>query len=225
MHFHLPKPLHGWREFAGEVGIIVVGILIALAGEQMVETLHWRSQVSDFRDAVRSEMSINLGTYQFRMKQDRCVEARLDELQRWLDSWRAGRPLKLSGPIGIPTSLTVNSSAWQSRDADVVSHMGLDEKLEYGHLYTEFANNDVHRLDERAAWLELGDYDGATYLDHHDLMRLQGLITRARLRDRRMTQNSLRFTRRAAQIGLVPSFDPTWPPAEQVICRPIVPRA
>jgi hypothetical protein len=23
MHFHLPKPLHGWRPFAGEVGIIV----------------------------------------------------------------------------------------------------------------------------------------------------------------------------------------------------------
>ena len=22
MHFRLPKPLHGWREFAGEVGII-----------------------------------------------------------------------------------------------------------------------------------------------------------------------------------------------------------
>jgi hypothetical protein len=225
MHFHLPKPLHGWRQFAGEVGIIVVGILIALAGEQLVETLHWRSQVSDFRAAVRSEMDLNLGTYQFRMSEDRCVEARLDELQRWLDSWRAGRPLKLSGPIGIPTSLTVNSSAWQSRDADVVSHMGLDEKLEYGHLYTEFANNDVHRLDERAAWLELGDFDGATYLDHHDLMRLQGLITRARLRDRRMTQNSLRFTRRAGQIGLVPRTDPTWPPAEQVICRPILPRA
>jgi len=30
MHFHLPKPLHGWREFAGEVGIIVIGVLIAL---------------------------------------------------------------------------------------------------------------------------------------------------------------------------------------------------
>lgn len=22
MHLHLPKPLHGWREFAGEIGII-----------------------------------------------------------------------------------------------------------------------------------------------------------------------------------------------------------
>lgn len=30
MHFHLPKPLHGWREFVGEVGIIVLGGLIAL---------------------------------------------------------------------------------------------------------------------------------------------------------------------------------------------------
>ena len=33
MHFHLPKPLHGWREFAGEVGIIVLGVLIALGAE------------------------------------------------------------------------------------------------------------------------------------------------------------------------------------------------
>jgi hypothetical protein len=28
--FHLPKPLHGWRQFAGEVGIIVIGVLIGL---------------------------------------------------------------------------------------------------------------------------------------------------------------------------------------------------
>lgn len=27
MDFHLPKPLHGWREFVGEVAIIVLGVL------------------------------------------------------------------------------------------------------------------------------------------------------------------------------------------------------
>ena len=37
MHFHLPKPLHGWRAFAGEVGIIVIGVLIALGAQQLVE--------------------------------------------------------------------------------------------------------------------------------------------------------------------------------------------
>ena len=27
MHFHLPKPLHGWRDFLKEVGIIVLGVI------------------------------------------------------------------------------------------------------------------------------------------------------------------------------------------------------
>ena len=35
MRFNLPKPLHGWREFAGEVGVIVLGVLIALGFEQI----------------------------------------------------------------------------------------------------------------------------------------------------------------------------------------------
>ena len=30
MDFHLPKPLHGWREFVGEVRTTVLGVLIAL---------------------------------------------------------------------------------------------------------------------------------------------------------------------------------------------------
>jgi len=44
MHFHLPKPMHGWREFAGEVGIIVVGVLIALGAEHLIERWHWREK-------------------------------------------------------------------------------------------------------------------------------------------------------------------------------------
>ena len=56
MHFHLPKPMHGWREFTGEVGIIVVGVLIALGAEQVVETLHWRQAAGAARDSVGEEM-------------------------------------------------------------------------------------------------------------------------------------------------------------------------
>jgi large-conductance mechanosensitive channel len=40
---HLPKPLHGWRAFAGEVGIIVLGVLIALAFGQIVQSFDDRS--------------------------------------------------------------------------------------------------------------------------------------------------------------------------------------
>ena len=48
MPVHLPKPLHGWREFAGEVGIIVLGVLIALGAEQLIQTIHSQREVAQF---------------------------------------------------------------------------------------------------------------------------------------------------------------------------------
>ena len=216
------KPPHGWNAVAWELAIVTTGVLIALAAQQVVDGIHWKNEVAEFRSAVRAEVSNNLATYTFRQREDRCVQARLDELQQWLDSWRAGRPLKLAGPIGIPGSLVIRTGVWDSRDASTFSRMPLAERLNYSGLYGEFANNEVHRLDERATWIALADYDGASDLDHQDLMRLQGLITRARLRIMRMTTNFDRFVKRADEIGLKPVADPTWPPAGVETCRPIL---
>ncbi len=55
MHIHLPKPLHGWREFVGEVGIIVIGVLLAIGAEQAIEALHHRSQVHEAIDKLHAE--------------------------------------------------------------------------------------------------------------------------------------------------------------------------
>jgi hypothetical protein len=52
MHVHLPKPLHGWREFAGEVGVIVIGVMIALGAQQLLEDWHWRSEVAGVAERV-----------------------------------------------------------------------------------------------------------------------------------------------------------------------------
>ena len=225
MHFHLPKPLHGWREFAGEVGIIVVGVLIALGAEQMVEALHWRSEVAGFRSAVRQEVALDLGTYRFRMNENGCVKARLDQLEQWLDSWRAGRPLALTGPISAPASLSLQTSVWSGRDANIMAHVPDKERLELGKLYDRFANNEVHRLDERETWLRLGEFDGATALDQHDLMRLRGLITRARYRDSHMTDNAVRYFDIAKEMGIAPHVQDDPPTVDPAFCRSILPAA
>ena len=224
MRFLVPKPIHGWRAFWGEVGIIVVGVLIAIGAQQVVETINWQREVAGFRDSVRDEISIDLGTYPYRAKQKGCIVARIDELQRWLDDWRAGRPLKLIGPIGIPASRVIRTSVWESRDPGTFAHMPRVEKVEYAFLYDEFANNEVHRLDERNAWIELANFDGATMLDHQDQMRLQGLITRARLRDARLDDNARRFLKRAADnSNLYPEDVPDPPVYDPNLCRRILP--
>ena len=60
MRFQLPKPLHGWREFAGEVGIIVIGVLIALGAEQLLSDWHWRNEVHETDRRLRAEMALDL---------------------------------------------------------------------------------------------------------------------------------------------------------------------
>ena len=46
MHVHLPKELHGSAELAKEIAIIVVGVLIALFFEQIVQRWDWQQKVA-----------------------------------------------------------------------------------------------------------------------------------------------------------------------------------
>jgi hypothetical protein len=85
MQVHVPKPLHGWRAFAGEVGIIVLGVLIALGAGQMVETVHERSEAFDADSAIRGELEFNMARLRSRWEQRACVRNRLDELQSLID--------------------------------------------------------------------------------------------------------------------------------------------
>jgi len=60
MRFQLPKPLHGWREFAGEVGVIVLGVLIALGLGEVAQGWNDRSNTREARDAIRAEIGSDL---------------------------------------------------------------------------------------------------------------------------------------------------------------------
>src|SRR3954462_4763459 len=81
MHFHLPKPLHGWREFAGEVGIIVIGVLIALAAEQLIETLHWREKVTVAKKSIDYEVNAQLDYADEVVSLHRCSGPFVDALE------------------------------------------------------------------------------------------------------------------------------------------------
>jgi hypothetical protein len=179
MHVHLPKPLHGWRAFAGEVGIIVIGVLIALTAEQLVEAAHWRSEVADFREAVDHELGRNLGVYARVIDQRPCVDRRLADLERLLADSSAGRTDKLLRPIGRPTMQSQYFSVWDNKGAEAIGHLPLKARLQYGELYDEFHNNDVVRTSERDVWRSLSQFDQPEPLDHADRMRLRELLTRA----------------------------------------------
>jgi hypothetical protein len=142
-------------------------------------------------------------------------------LPKPLHGWRGNRPMALVGPIGAPASLSLQTSVWAGRDANVMAHVPDEERLELGKLYDRFANNEVHRLDERETWLRLGEFDGATALDQNDLMRLRGLITRARYRDSHMTDNAVRYFVIAEEMGIAPHIQDDPPAVDPAFCKSV----
>ena len=60
MDIHKPKPWHGSREFLKEVGTIVIGVLIALGAEAVVQNLHeQRLSAAHHDDAPRASLLLS----------------------------------------------------------------------------------------------------------------------------------------------------------------------
>jgi hypothetical protein len=225
MHVHLPKPLHGWRAFFGEVAIIVLGVLIALGAEQAVETYRWSREVHETRLAADSELTHDLGVFEHRLGQKACVERRLADLDRWLQSWRDGRPLTLKGPIGSPPAFGLHFNVWDATAGEARAHMDLETKLAYAGLYDVLKNFDTQRLRERELWGGLSDYDGATELDRQDLLKIRGMITRIRSFNTTLPGFSPYLDKPASTLGIRPDVGPL-PPwsvrAGALFCQPLL---
>jgi hypothetical protein len=85
MHVHKPKAPEGWRDFLKEIGVIVIGILIALAGEQLVESAHRGHLAREARGQIQSELRQNLQRIKSNrarlVAQERQLEDNLTHLQ------------------------------------------------------------------------------------------------------------------------------------------------
>jgi hypothetical protein len=151
MHFHLPKPLHGWRELAGEVGIIVLGVLIALGFEQLVEGWHWQEQVRAGRAALKTDFMNIVANAEEQEAEDKCIRARLLFLRNLLDAHPDA--LQALGHIGSPASRTWYPTTWTSLVASNVStHMPRTEMLYYAGIA------DQAYLAEQETQRELDDW-------------------------------------------------------------------
>ena len=156
MFLRVPAPLHGWRQFAGEVGVIVLGVLIALAAQQVVELVGWKSDTRDARETLHAEARDNLGAVQMRARQQTCIDRRLAEIRGILRAHASARPVRLDGPVGRPLRVGGNNSAWQIVLAsNTLAHMELAEKLEFANAFANYENFNAIQDSEQEAWSKL----------------------------------------------------------------------
>jgi hypothetical protein len=140
MHLHLPKPLHGWREFAGEVGIIVLGVLIALTADALIERTNWRHKVSLADTNMRVEIERNrTNAAQYSILRS-CTDGVLDRMTADLISGNTADLNKLHA-IGEPfVSEAWTATAWEAAVAGQIGeHMDATRFLNYAEAFRRSA--------------------------------------------------------------------------------------
>ena len=169
MHFHLPKPLHGWREFAGEVGVIVLGVLLALGAQQLVSDWQWRRDVRDSDERMRTELSFDLALAYERYAIDPCLRPRLaelrDELMRNDPTWPGSRArfAKDFYKSEFPSVYRTPNRGWSQAtwltalDGGVIGHFKPDRVEQLSASFADVAILDRIQTEEADESETLGD--------------------------------------------------------------------
>ncbi len=137
MHFHLPKPMHGWREFLGEVGIIVVGVLIALGAEQVIDEWRWEHKVAAAEQSMNEEIKNSLlGVIELN-RLNHCSTIQLDALQNAIirgDQAKA-RQMLTNGYAFSVGRLWADNAFQATLAAQVSDHLGAEKLKRYSQVY------------------------------------------------------------------------------------------
>lgn len=197
MHFHLPKPLHGWREFAGEVAIIVLGVLIALGAEQLVENTRDHRLAAETRASVTDEIDNDLTALQLRMTAEPCMGRRLGELHALVEDW--GRTGSYKTPLWVAQAPRLDVPLPHYETAESSGHLALlprEEQYRIGDIVEGLRDFDKTERAETDAWATLRMVQsGAVALSVNDRTIIREALQRAA---------NLDYTMRLQQHQLLP---------------------
>jgi hypothetical protein len=224
MHFHLPKPLHGWREFAGEVGIIVIAVLIALGAGQLVDSAHEAQVRRDTLRAANAEVTTGLQNFVNRRLLEPCIERRFEEVAALLAVSAKGG-FHAPSWIGRPQFWGFDSPAWDAATAGGrVALLSLNQQTTLGGLYSQLQDLTVLEREEQKAWADIRQLELLSDVDPQTRASVRSALAQARLLDWNIRVDSEQSIARAERIGIVGKLTPLG--ASSSICLPInTPRA
>ena len=162
MRIRLLKPLHGWRSFLGEVAIIVLGVLIALGAQEVLQTFTERRLAREVRANIRAELGGNLAGMRSRDRIESCIQDRLNAVAAHLDQIRDGGVVISVTWIGRPQLWLMSTAAIEA--AGSTGRLNLlpeFEQIDYAQAYSSMRSFQSNQLAEQNAWAQLRGIAGA----------------------------------------------------------------
>ena len=206
MRFDLMKPVNGWRAFWGEVGIIVLGVLIALGAQQVAERWRDRQLADQTRTAVAEEVNQNLLSLSLRATAEPCIQRRLDEIHALVRNW--GRIGTFETPLWVAQAplLGIEFPRYDAAiDAGNIALLTREEQYRLGTVVAGLRKFRRIQEDESDVWPILRTLqDGAAPLSSTDRTAVRVALQRASALDYMARLLIRQNLPRAAQFGFRP---------------------
>lgn len=134
-----PKPRHDWRENVRELAIVVIGVLIALLAQQVVQGWEWKDKVAAAERAMRHEMLWDNGPQLYqRAVMHPCAVQRLDAIRAAVEAGKSrGQIRGLIDAYWAPYFSYDSIARDAANTSDVASHMPAKKLDLYAIIYTQ----------------------------------------------------------------------------------------
>jgi hypothetical protein len=150
------KPPHGWNAVGWELGIVTLGVVIALAAQQAAETINQRRETTSTRTALVGEIEDSLAIIELRRTAESCVDRRLKELRSIIDQW--GRTGSFTAPKFVsqaPWFWLNNLRVDSAQSAGRLSVFSNDEQYRIGLVAGSIRTFREIQAEESKAWSTL----------------------------------------------------------------------
>jgi hypothetical protein len=136
-----PKPWHDWRNDGRELAIVVIGVLIALLAQEVVQDWEWKAKVAAAERAMRHEMLWDNGPQLYqRAAMHPCAVQRLDAIRAAVEAGKSrGQVMALIDSYWAPYFSYDTIARDAANTSDVASHMPADTMDLYAIVYTQMA--------------------------------------------------------------------------------------
>jgi len=160
-------PPQGWAALRWEVGVVFVGIVLALTAQQLADTLYWRGQASQAKRAIEQELLQHEADGYERLAVQHCLRGQLVALSQRLAAhrgeWRAMPMIVQQKGDWQATQMVVPSAyrapirlwpneAWETaRSSGALNHLPDRTVAAYAEAYTLAMRNFRLQQDEDSA--------------------------------------------------------------------------
>jgi len=147
------RPPRGWNAVAWELGIVTLGVLIALGAQQLAQWLTDRSTAAETRADVTDELNSDLMSITLRQSAEPCIDRRLSELRVILAEWEKTGSFATPQWVSQAPVIEVETSRYDSAvSAGRLALLAGEEQYRMGALVNRIRQFNDWQFKERLNW-------------------------------------------------------------------------